>query len=251
MSAGVVHRPRRDVEPVDVLRRRNGRCAGPRRAGAGSGSCSTPVRTPRTAVTTRWPWRCRARGRTARSPCGTGRSSAGGRCGQRRRGGVALGPAGLRVLGHDRCAGLAEATGLILPLGEWVLRVAGGQSVWWRQRGQFDRPLAVRLTAHQSSDADLVSRVVGMLDQTGLTADRSDDQRARPRCCRWPTRPTTSRCWPGWACYWRSTTSGSGRWIRPLRPTCRCRSVRVARGLVETPVAVRGGAAAVVAGARA
>ncbi len=75
-------------------------------------------------------------------------------------------------LGHDRCAGLAEATGLILPLGEWVLRVAGGQSVWWRQRGQFDRALALRLTAHQSADADLVSRVVGVLDQTGLPADR-------------------------------------------------------------------------------
>jgi diguanylate cyclase (GGDEF)-like protein/PAS domain S-box-containing protein len=76
------------------------------------------------------------------------------------------------VLDHDRCAGLAEETGLILPLGEWLLRTAGGQSVWWRQRGQFERALAVRLTAHQSADADLVSRVVRVLDQTGLTADQ-------------------------------------------------------------------------------
>jgi EAL domain-containing protein (putative c-di-GMP-specific phosphodiesterase class I) len=76
------------------------------------------------------------------------------------------------ALDHDRCAGLAEETGLILPLGEWMLRVAGGQSVWWRQRGQFDRPLAVRLTAHQSADADLVSRVVGVLDQVGLSVDQ-------------------------------------------------------------------------------
>jgi EAL domain-containing protein (putative c-di-GMP-specific phosphodiesterase class I) len=71
-------------------------------------------------------------------------------------------------LEHDRCAELAEATGLILPLGEWLLRVAGGQSAWWRQRGQFDRSLVVRLTAHQSTDADLVSRVVGVLEETGL-----------------------------------------------------------------------------------
>jgi diguanylate cyclase (GGDEF)-like protein/PAS domain S-box-containing protein len=76
------------------------------------------------------------------------------------------------ALDHDRCAGLAEETGLILPLGEWMLRVAGGQSAWWRQRGQFDRPLAVRLTAHQSADADLVSRVVGVLDQVGLSVDQ-------------------------------------------------------------------------------
>ncbi|MGZ3140577.1 putative bifunctional diguanylate cyclase/phosphodiesterase [Lentzea chajnantorensis] len=75
-------------------------------------------------------------------------------------------------LGHDRCAELAEQTGLILPLGEWALRVAAGQSVWWRQRGQFDRALAMRLTAHQSADADLVSRVVGVLDQVGLPTDQ-------------------------------------------------------------------------------
>ncbi|GAA3629829.1 EAL domain-containing protein [Lentzea roselyniae] len=72
------------------------------------------------------------------------------------------------VLDHDRCAALAEATGLILPLGEWLLRVASGQSAWWRQRGQFDRSLVVRLTAHQSSDADLVERVVRVLGETGL-----------------------------------------------------------------------------------
>ncbi|WP_237048103.1 putative bifunctional diguanylate cyclase/phosphodiesterase [Lentzea guizhouensis] len=72
------------------------------------------------------------------------------------------------ALGHDRCAALAEQTGLILPLGEWMLRVAGGQSVWWRQRGQFERALALRLTAHQSADADLVTRVVRVLDQVGL-----------------------------------------------------------------------------------
>ncbi|WP_246290875.1 diguanylate cyclase domain-containing protein, partial [Lentzea indica] len=36
---------------------------------------------------------------------------------------------GFEALDHDRCAGLAEATGLILPLGEWLLRVAGGSGV--------------------------------------------------------------------------------------------------------------------------
>ncbi|MEV6244195.1 EAL domain-containing protein [Lentzea sp. NPDC051838] len=76
------------------------------------------------------------------------------------------------VLGHDRCVALAEATGLILPLGEWLLKVGAGQSAWWRQRGQVDRALVVRLTAHQASDADLVSRVVGVLEETGLKPEQ-------------------------------------------------------------------------------
>ncbi|HEX7303216.1 putative bifunctional diguanylate cyclase/phosphodiesterase [Lentzea sp.] len=78
----------------------------------------------------------------------------------------------LGVLDHDRCAGLAERTGLVLPLGEWLLKVAGGQSSWWRQRGQFERSLVVRLTPHQSTDADLVSRVVRVLEETGLDPAR-------------------------------------------------------------------------------
>ncbi|GHH57027.1 putative bifunctional diguanylate cyclase/phosphodiesterase [Lentzea cavernae] len=76
------------------------------------------------------------------------------------------------ALDHDRCAGLAEQTGLILPLGGWLLKVAGGQSTWWRQSGQFDLPLAVRLTAHQASDADLVSRVVVVLDEIGVPPEQ-------------------------------------------------------------------------------
>ncbi|TWP49335.1 diguanylate cyclase [Lentzea tibetensis] len=78
---------------------------------------------------------------------------------------------GIAPLNHDRCAALAEETGLILPLGEWLLRIVSGQAVWWRQREQFDRLLALRLTQHQSTDADLVSRVVGVLEETGLKAE--------------------------------------------------------------------------------
>ncbi|WP_285753315.1 EAL domain-containing protein [Lentzea sp. NBRC 105346] len=77
---------------------------------------------------------------------------------------------GLEPLSHSRCVALAEETGLILPLGEWLLKIASGQASWWRQRGEFDRPLAVSLTAHQATDADLVSRVVRVLEETGLDA---------------------------------------------------------------------------------
>ncbi|SDY98226.1 PAS domain S-box-containing protein/diguanylate cyclase (GGDEF) domain-containing protein [Amycolatopsis xylanica] len=71
-------------------------------------------------------------------------------------------------LGHARCTELAERTGLILPLGDWLLRTAAGQAHWWRQRRGFTRPLAVGLTAHQAADAHLVARVLQILDDTRL-----------------------------------------------------------------------------------
>ncbi|GAA3458059.1 putative bifunctional diguanylate cyclase/phosphodiesterase [Saccharothrix longispora] len=73
---------------------------------------------------------------------------------------------------HERCVELAEGTGFILPLGEWLLATAAGQVRWWRQRAGSAPPLTIALTAHQASDADLVSRVVRVLEHTGLPADR-------------------------------------------------------------------------------
>ncbi|HWO63895.1 MAG TPA: diguanylate cyclase [Umezawaea sp.] len=69
----------------------------------------------------------------------------------------------LGPLDHARCAALAEQTGLILPMGEWLLRVSSGQAVWWK-----NVPLIVGLTSHQSADADLSNRVVRVLKETGL-----------------------------------------------------------------------------------
>jgi diguanylate cyclase (GGDEF)-like protein/PAS domain S-box-containing protein len=66
----------------------------------------------------------------------------------------------LGVLHHEQIVDLAEQTGLILSLGEWLLQEGSQQAKWWRQRAGRDLPLLIGLTAHQSSDADLVSRVV-------------------------------------------------------------------------------------------
>jgi len=73
----------------------------------------------------------------------------------------------LGPLGHERCADLGEQTGLILSMGEWLLRVASGQAVWWK-----NVPLVVSLTAFQSTDADLINRVVRVLKETGLRPGR-------------------------------------------------------------------------------
>jgi diguanylate cyclase (GGDEF)-like protein/PAS domain S-box-containing protein len=79
----------------------------------------------------------------------------------------ALGP-----VPHDRCVELAERTGLMLPLGEWLLRAMCVQAGWWRRRFASDLPLAIGLTPHQSSDAELVSRVVGVLGDTTLSPEQ-------------------------------------------------------------------------------
>jgi diguanylate cyclase (GGDEF)-like protein/PAS domain S-box-containing protein len=169
LSAGVVHRPAPDAEPVDLLRAADTalRRAKVRRRGQWEvfhpGQDAEDRRDHAMAVTMPGAWE-------------NGEISVRYRPIARLADGVVTGAvAALHwdrpdsgVLDHDRCAELAEATGLILPLGEWLLRVAGGQAQWWRQRGQFDRALVVRLTAHQSTDADLVSRVVGVLEETGL-----------------------------------------------------------------------------------
>ncbi|MBM7861631.1 putative bifunctional diguanylate cyclase/phosphodiesterase [Lentzea nigeriaca] len=84
--------------------------------------------------------------------------------------------AGVEALLHwdlsDRCAELADQTGLILPMGEWLMRIAAGQAQWWRQRGELDAQFGVRLTRHQATDADLVSRVAKVVEETGMPHER-------------------------------------------------------------------------------
>ncbi|MEO6084605.1 MAG: EAL domain-containing protein [Umezawaea sp.] len=75
-------------------------------------------------------------------------------------------------LPHERCAQLAEETGLILPLGSWLLGSACGEAESRRTGLGDDQPLHVGLTPNQSSDPDLLSRVLTVLGDTGLPADR-------------------------------------------------------------------------------
>jgi EAL domain-containing protein (putative c-di-GMP-specific phosphodiesterase class I) len=63
---------------------------------------------------------------------------------------------------------LAEATGAIVPMGEWVLRTACTQVADWRLRGQSQLRAAVNLSVRQLQHADLVSRVEQILADTGL-----------------------------------------------------------------------------------
>jgi diguanylate cyclase (GGDEF)-like protein len=65
---------------------------------------------------------------------------------------------------------IAEATGLIVPLGEWVLRTACAQNKAWHDEGIALARVAVNLSARQFQQPDLVSKVVAILAETGLPA---------------------------------------------------------------------------------
>ena len=62
---------------------------------------------------------------------------------------------------------LAEETGLILPIGEWVLEQACSQAVAWRAQRDFPFVVAVNLSARQLWGQDFVQTVSRILDKTG------------------------------------------------------------------------------------
>jgi EAL domain-containing protein (putative c-di-GMP-specific phosphodiesterase class I) len=65
--------------------------------------------------------------------------------------------------------GLAEDTGLIIPLGAWVLREACAQADSWRACNITTGPLiSVNLSARQLRGADLVPMVMHVLETSGL-----------------------------------------------------------------------------------
>ena len=65
----------------------------------------------------------------------------------------------------------AEETGLILPLGRWVLETACAQLVAWSSRpATADLNLAVNVSARQFRQPDFVTQVVEVLDRTGANA---------------------------------------------------------------------------------
>lgn len=63
---------------------------------------------------------------------------------------------------------IAESTGLIVPIGEWVLRTACLQSKAWQDAGITAFPLAINLSARQFLGDDLVPMVKRVLQQTGV-----------------------------------------------------------------------------------
>jgi len=63
---------------------------------------------------------------------------------------------------------IAEESGLILPLGAWVLRTACAQNKQWQEQGYPPIRVAVNLSARQFRQKDLVRQIAEILTVTGL-----------------------------------------------------------------------------------
>jgi diguanylate cyclase (GGDEF)-like protein/PAS domain S-box-containing protein len=69
---------------------------------------------------------------------------------------------------------MAEETGLIVSIGEWVLRQACAQARLWQQAGYPPMRISVNMSARQFRQKDLVPMVRRILDETGLGAQYLD-----------------------------------------------------------------------------
>jgi diguanylate cyclase (GGDEF)-like protein/PAS domain S-box-containing protein len=67
-----------------------------------------------------------------------------------------------------RFIGLAEESGLIVGIGEWVLRTACRQAQLWRSAGLDPVTVSVNVSARQFEEKHLVERIAGALRDTGL-----------------------------------------------------------------------------------
>jgi EAL domain-containing protein (putative c-di-GMP-specific phosphodiesterase class I) len=65
----------------------------------------------------------------------------------------------------------AEASGLIVPMGVWVLQEACRQGALWRRQG-LDLDVAVNLSARQLTDPDVVSTIQDALRRFGFPPQR-------------------------------------------------------------------------------
>jgi diguanylate cyclase (GGDEF)-like protein/PAS domain S-box-containing protein len=74
----------------------------------------------------------------------------------------------LGMIRPERFIALAEETGLIVPIGAWVLRTACAQCRAWQDAGYGTLGIAVNLSARQFADRDLKSGIAAVLAETGL-----------------------------------------------------------------------------------
>ena len=76
------------------------------------------------------------------------------------------------LIGPDQFIALTEETGLIVPLGSWVLREACRQWKRWEEFGTPTPRISVNLSTRQLGQPDLVDVVVDVLDETGMDPSR-------------------------------------------------------------------------------
>jgi diguanylate cyclase (GGDEF)-like protein/PAS domain S-box-containing protein len=63
---------------------------------------------------------------------------------------------------------LAEETGLIVPMGKWILRTACEQHKRWKEEGAGSIPIAVNISVRQLEDPDFIRYVKGVLSSCDI-----------------------------------------------------------------------------------
>ena len=77
----------------------------------------------------------------------------------------------LGLVPPDRFIRVAETSGAILPIGDWVLKTACCQAKKWRESGVSLAPMAVNVSAVQFRHEGFCKRVKAVLDESGLAPD--------------------------------------------------------------------------------
>ena len=72
------------------------------------------------------------------------------------------------LVAPDKFISLAEETGLIVPIGEWVIEAACKQINAWQEQGYHAPRVAINLSARQFRDNSLVSTIARILEKTGV-----------------------------------------------------------------------------------
>ena len=78
---------------------------------------------------------------------------------------------GMGMISPVKFIPLAEETGLIVPIGAWVLRAACAQNRAWVDEGLPPIRVAVNLSARQFAQDGLHSTIVSILEETGLSPE--------------------------------------------------------------------------------
>ena len=76
----------------------------------------------------------------------------------------------LGLIMPDRFITIAENSGLINPIGEWVLKTACAQAMQWQQQGLPSIPVAVNVSAVQLRQEGFVQLIRNVLAESGLAA---------------------------------------------------------------------------------
>jgi EAL domain-containing protein (putative c-di-GMP-specific phosphodiesterase class I) len=72
------------------------------------------------------------------------------------------------LIAPDKFLPIAEETGLMIPIGEWVIKKACQQNRTWQKLGLQSFPIAINLSGKQFKQPDLLPKIVEILSKIGL-----------------------------------------------------------------------------------